>query len=246
MKIVSLLLFTTLFPLSYSLGQSEEQFYCMLLDSTQKTEFACFDSVNETLRTGEISLEQRSDFIKVAVEHGGEIIDPVLFASRIVESGLSLESLSVKSPEERSCYIKVAKKKISSTKSSGQKSNIDENTCQSLADEIQQAIGAPIKSARNKCYQKLFWHETRCKPSEKQKKGQAGNPYAAIGICSIEKPLSVRKANNRGPNCLAVTGKGDKADIIKQIKCCHDMMVDRNGRYFGPVLRGLVKRCHKL
>lgn len=112
--------------------------------------------------------------------------------------------------------------------------------CETIRPTVAQALGQRSNSARVNCYLLLFHKETSCRYNINQAQGNAGNPHAAYGLCSLERSPVVRRNNGRGPNCV------DISTVANQTKCCHDIMRTTRGRYFGPVKRGEVPRCDQL
>jgi hypothetical protein len=107
------------------------------------------------------------------------------------------------------------------------------DSCAGLLPTIQSVVGS---AGRAKCYLNLFRHESSCKHTLPQRKGQAGNPYAAYGLCSLEASPAVRRQNQRGPDCNNISS------VVNQIKCCRAIM-RKTPHYFGPVNRGECRRC---
>jgi hypothetical protein len=112
--------------------------------------------------------------------------------------------------------------------------------CENLRSQVARALGMSVNSRAVNCYLNLFNTETTCRPHLSQRVGNAGNPHAAYGLCSIEASPSVRRENSRGPECVRIQ------TIEQQTRCCAAMMADTNGRYFGPVIRGEISRCDLL
>ena len=109
--------------------------------------------------------------------------------------------------------------------------------CETIRGDVAGALGKRSNSAMVNCYLLLFHKETSCRYNLSQGQGNAGNPHAAYGLCSLEKSPTVRRNNRRGPDCV------DISTVRNQAKCCHAIMKKTKGRYFGPVNRGQVPRC---
>ncbi len=112
--------------------------------------------------------------------------------------------------------------------------------CENIRGRVAAALGESINSRTVNCYLDLFHTETGCRPNLPQAQGNAGNPYAAYGLCSIEASPAIRRQNNRGSHCVNIQ------TVEQQTRCCAAMMEDTRGRYFGPVIRGVVSRCDLL
>ena len=90
--------------------------------------------------------------------------------------------------------------------------------CENIRTKVAAALGSAAESKRVNCYLDLFHKETGCRHKLSQKKGNAGNPHAGYGLCSLEASLAVRKANRRGPECMVIK------TVEQQTKCCASIM----------------------
>lgn len=108
----------------------------------------------------------------------------------------------------------------------------DNKNCTNLYPTVLDTIGSNL----SECFMKLFFAESGCRHKLPQAKGNAGNPHAGFGLCTIEVSPALRK--KRGLHCQ----KASVNDIKEQILCCRDIMLN-SPRYFGPVRRKEVPRC---
>lgn len=104
--------------------------------------------------------------------------------------------------------------------------------CEALRPRVTSLVG-PQKAS---CYLKLFHIESTCRWNLAQAQGNAGNPYAAYGLCSIERSPVIRRLQRRPKEC------NDIGSFDNQVRCCQAMM-RKTPHYFGPVLAGKVPRC---
>lgn len=106
-----------------------------------------------------------------------------------------------------------------------------------LCSSIRPTVASIVGEGQADCYLRLFQMETSCRYNLPQAKGNAGNPHAAYGICSLEASPAIRARNGRGANCR------DISTLANQVKCCQSIM-RKTPHYFGPVLHHKVARCH--
>lgn len=104
--------------------------------------------------------------------------------------------------------------------------------CEALRPRVSSVVGPQ----RASCYLKLFHIESSCQWNLPQKAGNAGNPYAAYGLCSIERSPVIRRLQHRPKACDNI------GTFDNQVRCCQAMM-RKTPHYFGPVLAGKVPRC---
>jgi len=102
---------------------------------------------------------------------------------------------------------------------------------------IKAKVAAIVGAGQLECYMQLFFMETGCTSGLPQKAGQANNPYAAYGLCSMEASAKIRAANNRGPDCV------HNETFTQQVKCCRATM-RKSPNYFGDYNKGILHQCH--
>ncbi len=111
--------------------------------------------------------------------------------------------------------------------------------CENIRSRVASALGERVESSRVNCYLDLFHKETGCRHNLSQAQGNAGNPHAGYGLCSLEASAAIRRQNRRGPECATIR------TVEQQTRCCASIMAksSKAGSYFGPVRIGVVRKC---